>query len=280
MNASIKSLEIKNSFHMHTFRCQHAEGDTIDYAKAASEGGAKAIGMSDHNPMPNGWWQETRMEIGELDDYFRNIALAREAYPDLVILKAMECDYLKEYRSFYEDELLGKHHCDYLIGAVHHYQIDGEWNNVFEHVISNQALSCVTDAFIEVMRADLFDFMAHPDVFGSSFLSWNDHATSCAKAMLACAEDLQMPLEINGNGFRKNRVTLADEKTRRPFPLDNFWKIAADYKIKVLINSDAHMPERTLKYFDESFEIVQRYGLDLITDFSQYLQSKKKGIHD
>src|SRR5690554_6113258 len=105
---------LKN-YHTHTFRCNHAEGDVVDYAKKAVEKGFSLLGMADHTPLPDDRWLSMRMAYAELPDYVQAIEHAREQYPELTILKGMECEWTKEYHNFFAEELLGKYEFDYLI---------------------------------------------------------------------------------------------------------------------------------------------------------------------
>ena len=125
---------LQRNYHTHTYRCQHATGDVIDYAKAAIDGGLTTLGMSDHAALPDNRWNNVRMSMPELDDYEEAIELARKECPDLTILKGMECEYVEEFHSYLEDELLGVRGFDYLIGAGHYTPFEGGWLNSFEEL--------------------------------------------------------------------------------------------------------------------------------------------------
>ena len=60
---------LQRNYHTHTYRCHHATGDVIDYAKAAIEAGLTTLGMSDHVALPDNRWNNVRMSMPELDDY-------------------------------------------------------------------------------------------------------------------------------------------------------------------------------------------------------------------
>ena len=60
---------LQRNYHTHTYRCQHATGDVIDYANAAIDAGLTTLGMSDHAAMPDNRWNNVRMSMPELDDY-------------------------------------------------------------------------------------------------------------------------------------------------------------------------------------------------------------------
>jgi histidinol phosphatase-like PHP family hydrolase len=51
----------------------------------------------------------------ELDDYEEAIEFARKECSELAILKGMECEYVEEFHSYLQDDLLGERGFNYLI---------------------------------------------------------------------------------------------------------------------------------------------------------------------
>src|SRR5688572_6691111 len=129
---SWRAVPFAANYHTHTYRCGHASGDAIDYARVAAAAGMRALGMSDHVPLPDDRWAEVRMDLVELDGYLAAIARAAAAEPGLTVLTGAECEYDAPYHAFYQDELLGRRGFDYLIGAAHFTEIDGRWKGSFE----------------------------------------------------------------------------------------------------------------------------------------------------
>ncbi|MGA0127573.1 MAG: PHP domain-containing protein, partial [bacterium] len=152
---------LQRNYHTHTYRCQHATGDVIDYAKAAIEAGLTTLGMSDHAALPDNRWNNVRMSMPELDDYEEAIELARKECPDLTILKGMECEYVEEFHSYLEDELLGVRGFDYLIGAGHYTPFEGGWLNSFEELNKAPHLRGYSSFLGKIMSTGLFAFIAH-----------------------------------------------------------------------------------------------------------------------
>ncbi len=265
-------IPIRANLHSHTYRCKHATGDVTDYAREAVAAGLGVLGMSDHTPFPDGRWSEVRMDLHELPDYLKAIEDAKAAFPELRILRSMECEWTPEYEGFYRDELLGRHQLDYLILGAHYIPagiqggrptggLDG-YRTVWEGVRDPFHLRLHTDFLIASMRSGLFAFVAHPDLFGSAYMAWDAETVACTKAILAAAQDLRLPLEINGYGLRKRMVD-APSGPRRPYPLSPFWELAVGYDIEVLVNSDAHTPEDVVANIEEGLGWVRRLGLKL-----------------
>lgn len=254
-----------SNLHTHTFRCQHASGDVADYCANAVERGLSCLGMSDHTPLPDGRWANVRMRMDELDAYCDAISAAQQQFPELRVLRGMECEYWPEYTGFYRDELLGERQFDYLIGAAHYIKHKNEYIRTYrpENAWDAAKLRSYTDYFIASMQSGLFLFMAHPDVFAASYLDWDAEAEACSRAMLSAAAELKMPLEINGYGFRKPPV---HSKTgpRNRYPWLPFWKLAAEYEIKAVVNSDAHRPHDVTANMQDALAFAAQYGVEVV----------------
>ncbi|MBF0196738.1 MAG: histidinol-phosphatase [Planctomycetes bacterium] len=251
----------KMNLHTHSFRCKHATGDIDDYTKCAEEAGLRILGFSDHTPLPDGRWDYIRMNLEEFKEYDQAISLAQSNYPQMRILKGLECEYFPEYHPFYQDYILGECHFDYIIGSTHFFSWKNKWKTAYE-VETPEQLKQYTDNLIKAMESGLFLFMAHPDVFATAYLNWDANAQACSKDILEAAEALNVPLEINGLGFRRSPVGLIGEK-RYPYPLASFWELAAQYNISVFCNSDAHNPEDVGKNIQDAINIAEALKIPL-----------------
>lgn len=251
---------ITKNYHTHTYRCKHATGDVDDYCRAAIAHGLTLLGISDHAALPDNRWDDIRMHFSELPAYCRSIDQARRRFPKLTVLKSMECEYMNAYDAFYREELLGRLGFDYLIGAAHFFPQAGQWIGVYGGVTNAHALRLHAAHFIESMESGLFAFMAHPDLFGNSYLVWDADAEACSRDILEAAAALHMPLEINGYGLIKTPV---DTPTgRRPmYPWEPFWELAAEYGVEIVVNSDAHAPENIVHDVPGALAIAHKYNL-------------------
>ncbi len=251
------------NFHTHTFRCKHATGDVIDYAKAAFQQGNLVLGISDHVALPDDRWPEVRMAFDQLDAYEAAIDTAREHLPEMQILKGMECEYDTVYHGYFEDELLGRRKYDYLIGAGHYTPLNGAWLNSFSELGPPKALAAYGRYLAEMMATGLFAFIAHPDIFGCSHDTWNADLEACSRDILEAAQATQTPLEINGNGFRKIFSSPTNGR-ENPYPWRPFWEMAADYDIQVICNADAHHPHQVTANINHSQALAKRLNLTVV----------------
>ena len=253
---------LKTNLHTHTYRCKHAEGDVDAYCQAALDAGLETLGMSDHTALPDDRWLGVRMSYAELPAYMDAITQAQAQFPQLNVLRAAECEFDSVYLDYYRDELLGRYACDYLIGAVHFFPHKGEWKSPFVDFDDSTYMGSFVDYFIASMECGLFAFMAHPDNFGSCLAEFDKEAEACTHAICQAAEDLGVIWEVNGYGYRKGSVETA-AGARPPYPLENFWDIVSDYRIKVIANSDAHRPQDVAANIDDALDLVRRKGLEL-----------------
>jgi histidinol-phosphatase (PHP family) len=218
------------------------------------------LGFSDHTPLPDGRWADFRMGLDRLDEYEAAVRRAREEQPTLIVLLGMECEWMPELRGFYEDELLGARGYDYLVGASHLTEIDGEWRGSFDNTTTAHALGAYAEQCVRTLESGLFAFLAHPDIIGCCNQAWTADTRACARDICQASARLGVPLEINGLGFRKPRIDSADG-LRAPYPWAPFWEVAAEEGVRVVLNSDAHHPDHVLANYDDVAALRDRFAL-------------------
>jgi len=251
-----------NNYHTHTSLCHHAEGKVLDYTREAQLQGIHILGMSDHAPLPDSKWPGVRMTLAELDIYEGQIQEARREVKDITILKGLECEWDPSYRNFYTEELLEARNFDYLIGAEHWFPFHGEWNELSD-IRTASHLKAYSDLLIQTMESGVFDFIAHPDAFGSGYDKWDRNTHFCSLDILTAAAELQIPLEINGFGFRK-QDKLTSIGPRNKYPLPEFWELAAEFPIKAICNSDAHRPQDVGASIKQGRQLAARFGIEVL----------------
>lgn len=255
-------MPILKNYHTHTWRCKHASQDVSAYCQAAVDQGLKVLGISDHTALPDNRWPHIRMDIDELPSYCAAVDKATTDFPQLRVLKAAECEYSKEYDTFFRDTLLDELAFDYLIGAAHFFPMEGEWIGSYGGADSLTSLQAYADYFIQSMESGLFAFMAHPDLFGNSYHVWDQNTIAASNDIFTAAAELKMPLEINGYGLRKPKID-TPEGQRCMYPWLPFWEMAADYEIQFIVNSDAHRPTDVAANLEEAASIGQQCGLTM-----------------
>ena len=254
---------MKSNYHTHNYRCKHAKGKIEDYVKMAIAEGFDEIGISDHLPHPgmdidNG----SRMNYEDLPEYFKEIDEVIKKYGDKIsIKKSMECEYFPHFEWLYK-ELLEEYKVDYLLLGAHFFPYNGEWVYVGRANLTPEKLDCYVDFVVKSMKTGLFKCLAHPDLFGLDYINWDEHAIKSSRKILKAAEELDIPIEINVNGFRKPKVKYNNGE-RYSYPIKDFWKLAKEYNVKIIVGIDAHNPCE-MADLDIGLKFAKELGLSLI----------------
>lgn len=253
----------KINLHTHTSRCRHAAGSPDEYCAAALEQGFSILGFSDHAPFPDNRYRRSRMDFQELGDYCRDIRNARERFPQLRIPLGLEIEYCADLGKGYYEDLIGEFGLDYLIGSVHfvttpdhevHTFYGSEWE-------SAEVLDAFVRHTIQTMEHLPLLYLAHPDGFATVAGKMTPELKRGFREIAAAAKALSIPLEINGNGFRKG-LFQTEEGMRFRYPWDAFWEIVADTGADVVVGSDAHTPDQIDTEYAACLDYAERFGLN------------------
>lgn len=258
-----EDAQFQHNFHTHTFRCKHATGDAADYCAEAEARGMRTLGFSDHTALPDDRWQRERMSYAQLDDYVAAVRAAEAAHPSLRVLLGMECEYVPQMHAYYEDELFGTRGFDYLVGGPHYFERDGDWVGTYGGTRDGAALRDYARYLVAMIDSNLFDFIAHPDLFGNCYRQWDADTIACSLDIFAAAKARDVALEVNALGLRK----IAHKKPENPYPLypwRPFWELAAESGVTVIVNSDAHRPQDLQARTAEALGIVDSLGLTAV----------------
>ena len=116
------------------------------------------------------------------------------------------------------------------------------------------ALSSYVTQTLEGLKTGDFLYLAHPDIAG--YLFSDDAVEREYLRLCEGAKALRIPLEINLLGLR----------SKRQYPNERLFKIAAKVGNEVSIGCDAHEPQHAGDLVSEktALEMVQKLGLRLI----------------
>ena len=231
----------KINLHTHSNYCDHAIGGIEDYVASAMASGLEVLGFTEHAPVA-GDPISCNMMMHSLPSYVKDVRAAAEKYP-LHIFMGGECDYEPILRNYYREELLEKNGFDYLLCSIHLY-FDHEQRKmafVSQSKDFSKYLSDYVARYCNAMESGLFLFGCHPDLFRASYLPWDENAKAAAKDIIQCAASLDIPLEINAAGLKKPQVN-APEGARCPYSTDEFFRMAKEEGVRIILSSDAHDP--------------------------------------
>ncbi|WP_297633647.1 histidinol-phosphatase [uncultured Clostridium sp.] len=253
---------MKTNYHTHNFRCKHASGNAEDYVKKAIEEGYDEIGLSDHMCHPGmDLDNKSRMYYEELPGYFREVNEAIEKYGDKISIKrGLECEYFPGIEWLYE-ELEKEYRVDYLILGAHFFKHNEEWLYV-GWGLDEKMLEEYSDFVVQSMETGYFTYLAHPDLFFIIYKEWNEYSIKASRKILEAAEKMNMPLEININGYKKSKIKTKNGD-RYPYPVKEFWELSKEYNVKRIIGVDAHNP-KDLEDFNKGLEFAKSLDLEVI----------------
>ena len=245
------------NYHTHTSLCGHATGEMIEYIQRAIDGGIIYMGFSDH--MPYAFADESaqgqRMTSKEAKDYVADIRRLRELYKNKIDIKiGFEMEYYPD--KFHEMlEFARNIGAEYLILGQHYMR--GIFTGGF-HVINGKAtdedLKNYVNDVISAMESGVFTYIAHPDMIhyqGSEELYEKEMRRLCI-----ASKRTNIPIEINGQGIRDNRI----------YPADRFWAIAGEVGCPVTIGFDAHSADAACdrESVEKVKQLIGKYNLDYI----------------
>ena len=240
------------NYHTHTRWCNHAQGEAEDYILEAIRLGFKEIAMTDHVPHI-GNRDSARMKWEEFEEYNRLLDEAIEKYKDqITVYKGFECEYTPEALDFYK-KLINEYNYQVMV-LGQHFCGDRRYYNAFYNMDEN-GLSLYADTVCKALRSGLFSYLAHPDVVLYSYPCYDKHCEAAMRQIFTVCEELQIPIEINGFGYRTNR----------PYPNWEMLKMSKEYNLTYLINSDAHNPQHLFpEKIKELEEKAKDFGLRVL----------------
>lgn len=251
-----------SSYHTHTYLCNHATGKPIDYVQHALLDNCKSLGFSDHCPYPDGKpWANSRMKVSEIPLYIELINEAKKQAP-FPIHWGFECEWDPQFESWYKDFLKAEIGAEYLIYGSHWLYSKNEFHYIPENP-RKEFLKPYVDLTVQALQSGIFDMFAHPDLFLAGYTSMNADVKAACIDIIDAAVDAKIPMEINGSGLQREKIQ-SSSGIRHPYPVKEFWEMAAEKNAILVCNSDAHTPEGVLKYTKDAMSFADELGIQPI----------------
>ena len=231
------------NYHSHTTRCMHARGAEEEYVLRAIEAGFDVLGFADHTcwPYKSDFVADMRMHISELDNYIATIRGLQAKYADKIRIRCgLECEAFPEFYPWLR-QVKAEKGLDYFILGNHYDTNDENRGPYFGRCETPERVRRYMETTIAGMRTGLFLYLAHPDLFLHRYPVFDETCEEASRAICAAAKELDMPLEYNLLGMKRN-----PDSRRRGFigyTSDEFWNIAAETGNRAIIGVDAHDPE-------------------------------------
>ncbi len=255
---------MKANYHTHTSRCGHAEGTDEQYVKAALEQRFDVLGFSDHVPWPyqSGFANPgVRMPLSRLDEYLASVRALREKYAgQMDILAGFECEHFPQYMTWLRD-MAAEKEIDYLILGNHYDQTD-ETGTYFGSSTTAAHLRRYVESTVKGIESGLFAYLAHPDLFLRRYQPFDNNCRAAAKDLAQACAACKLPMEYN-----LHDRYLSPRTNRVSYPHPEFFEIAADAGVKIIVGLDAHEPQELSDptQWDLAQHELKKYG-DLFID--------------
>lgn len=193
---------MKQAFHVHSFRCRHAEEiSDEEYVKAAVELGAGEIWFTDHAPFPRDPFGH-RMKMAELTEYVKTLKSLRSKYPEIKINIGLETEYFPVYdNEGYYSRLKNEYGIEMLLLGQHMAQISSElvtysFSQSPEELCLNE-FKQLGGAIILGIKSGYFSTVAHPDRIFRRCTEWTEEMDIISDSIIQAASEEDIPLEIN-----------------------------------------------------------------------------------
>ncbi len=239
-------MNSNNIFHVHTFRCGHAENTSDEaYIKLAIELGASDIWFTDHAPFPGDPFG-ARMRYNELDEYLRTLTDLKERYHSINVHIGLETEYFPSFdKSGYYEYLRSRPEIEMLLLGQHMAEVSSSplsysFSESAEYLDKNE-YKLLGNAIVEGEKTGYFHAIAHPDRIFRRCCSWDNDMERMASGIIQSAANADIPLEINLASV-ENPIYFKQE----------FWKLVPEIA-KRIVGYDAH----SLGEIKSRFKIAQ-----------------------
>lgn len=254
----------KYTLHSHTEFCD-GRATMEAFARKAVEENFTHYGFSPHSPItiPSPC-NMLRDNVARYDSEFNRI---RDQYGDRVkFYRSMEIDFLGDSWGPAHDYFRSLN-LDYSIGSVHfipcqtgeYIDIDGNFEGFRKKMEKNfrNDIRYVVEKFYSqsclMVEAGGFDIIGHLDKIGNNAASFQPGIESepwyqaLLNDLIRRVIDAGIVVEIN---------TKAWERDRRMFPHTDKWEMLADADVKLVVNSDVHVPALINAGRDEAYGML------------------------
>ena len=260
----------KTNYHSHSEFCD-GTGKLEDYVKSAIERKFDLFGFSGHAPLPfkNDW----TIPQNDLPAYLEETKRLKAVYKNDIDLKiGLEVDYIENTMSpsdqYYRD--LG---LDYIIGSIHLLPDTSTGKYLGVEYLKSEMEQLINDTFKGDARLLVkeyyrlvrgmaeygnFDIIGHLDVVKKTnidsiyFTETEEWYKAEIDTTLECIADNKQILEVNTSQILNNPA--------RIYPSPWILQKAKNHSIPIMLNSDAHRPDRIDNYFEEAKLMIINSG--------------------
>ncbi len=262
-------------YHVHTYRCGHAGGDSRDFVLKAIERGLSEVGLTDHIPLyflpPAERDPTLAMKEEDFDGYIAEVLDLREEFRGSIAVRlGLEAD----YREGYEEELarwLARADWDLVVGSVH--WVGGWWIDApgSQARFGKEGTEYLYDEYYRLLakaaRSGFFDVLSHfdlPKKFGHRPTRPREAAE---REAIAAAREGGCAVEISSAGLRK--------PVAEAYPEARLLEQIVAARVPVTFASDAHAPAEVGWGYEKTVALARACGVREFVTF----ESRRKLFH-
>lgn len=263
--------------HIHTYHCEHAEGEVNEIIDAGIKNGVTNIGFCEHftsehlETLPKHTDGRdlvlTRKE--EFKEYCLEVNKAKKSYEkkNIKVRLGTEVDYFKGQENNIRKELGRLKGLDFIMGSVHFAGNPGRFFEYYSQKLSDKKiLEKYRELLILCIKTDIFDVIGHLDQIrfnlkNPTILENSDFYEEVATLLKEheMGVDVNTKLSNNDGGFDNKGVT--------PGPI--MLKLCKEKNIPMVLGSDAHSPSQVSRNFKETISYLKNLGINELTYFEK-----------
>jgi len=121
---------------------------------------------------------------------------------------------------------------------------------------SKKQLNELLENYHAAMSSGLYTWVAHPEIFLTSYRKWDKHSIAASKKIIEWAIKYKLPLGFNINW------PASEFKDEWHYPCEHFWRLVAKTNIPVIVESDSHdLHTITKEWIDQGRKMAIAWGL-------------------
>ncbi|MCX7986254.1 MAG: histidinol-phosphatase HisJ [Bacteroidales bacterium] len=259
------------NFHGHT---NFSDGQAVftDYIEEALKLGFKAVGFTEHTPVP--FYSTWNMKAEKLDEYLNAIAELRKNYENrLQIYAGLEVDYFEPY--YHQITSLAQiDKLDYFIGSVHYLDFIEEnqpwcidtsieefelgYSKIF-HQDGRKFYTRYYEAILQMIERLKPQVIGHLDkikMYNHTRLFFDENEQNyrmMVSEVLDMVQKYDIIIELNMRGYYKHPQKFI-------YPGEWILKDINRRGIRLIVSSDCHRREELSKGFSEALELLKAIG--------------------
>lgn len=263
---------LKNIYHIHTHYCGHSTNYVYSVVDYAIRNGYQSLYFVEHCPINTiKIFRPSKKAIKYL---INEINIEQEKHKnEIKLFFGYECEYPISIHGFVKT-LAESGDALFMILGIHWL---GSLKKDYHWTLYDACSPDDLDEYYTMAKMGLesgyFSWIAHPDIWLTSYQKWDEHAIKLTDKLIALCESLNIPMGFNANGFMKKGNNIF------AYPCEYFWKQVAKSKVKVLIEADAHdLNAMSKKNMFDTYSLAIKWGLknNIIFNVKLKVLNKKK----